>query len=315
MRALLLENRLNLVDDYPDPSPAVDECLVRVKLAGICGTDLELVHGYMNYAGVPGHEFVGVVASSRNQELVGMRVVGEINAACGQCNACIDGLERHCANRTVLGILSRDGAFADYLTLPERNLRTLPDSIPDEGAVFVEPIAAGYEILDQVSLKRNARILVLGDGRLGAIVALVLKAEAYEPIVAGHHPEKLRRLTELGLKVDLEENLLPGYDVVVDCSGNSQGFNRALALVRPRGTVVLKSTAAAAAPLNLAPVVVNEVTVIGSRCGRFEPAIEALASGKIDPCPLIDGTYQIEDYDAAFKAAANPLNFKILLRM
>ena len=315
MRALVLKNRLNFVDDYPDPTPAAGECLLRVKLAGICGTDLELARGYMNYAGVPGHEFVGIVASSRNPALVGMRIVGEINAACGQCNSCVDGLERHCANRTVLGIVSRDGAFADHLTLPERNLRALPDSISDEAAVFVEPTAAAYEVLDQVPLKRNARILVLGDGRLGAIVGLVLKAEAYEPIVAGHHPEKLRRLTELGLKVDLEENLRHGYDVVVDCSGNNEGFNRALALVRSRGTVVLKSTAAAAAPLNLAPAVVNEVTVIGSRCGRFEPAIEAIASGKIDPCPLIDGTYPIEDYEAAFKAATSPSNFKILLRM
>ena len=315
MRALVLKNRLNLVDDYPDPLPAVGECLVRVKLAGICGTDLELARGYMDYSGVPGHEFVGTVASSRNQALVGMRVVGEINAACGHCDACIDGLERHCANRTVLGIVSRDGAFADYLTLPEPNLRALPESIPDEAAVFVEPMAAAYEILDQVPLKRTARILVLGDGRLGAMVALVLKAEAYEPIVGGHHQDKLRRLTELGLKVYLEENLRSGYDVVVDCSGNSEGFNRALALVSPRGTVVLKSTAAAAAPLNLAPAVINEVTVIGSRCGRFEPALEAISSGKIDPCPLIDGTYEIGDYEAAFKAATSPSNFKILLRM
>jgi 2-desacetyl-2-hydroxyethyl bacteriochlorophyllide A dehydrogenase len=315
MRALVLNDRLILTSNYPDPRPAAGESLVRVKLAGICGTDLELIRGYMTYRGVPGHEFVGEVAASPNQALVGKRVAGEINAACGRCAACIDGLGRHCASRTVLGILARDGAFADYLTLPEGNLRTLPDAISDEAAVFVEPVAAAYEIFDQVSLRRDAKVLVLGDGRLGAIVATVLKAEGYEPIVGGHHTGKLERLEALGLKVEPEDKLRTGFDVVVDCTGNSAGMDRALALVRPRGSLILKSTAAAAAPLNLAPIVINEVTVIGSRCGRFEPAIEALASGKIDPRPLIDGTYPLDDYDEAFKAAVDPSNFKILLRM
>jgi threonine dehydrogenase-like Zn-dependent dehydrogenase len=315
MRALVLGARLTLTSNYPDPRPSAGESLVRVKLAGICGTDLELIRGYMTYRGVPGHEFVGEVVASPNQALVGQRVAGEINAACGRCAACVDGLGRHCANRSVLGIVARDGAFADYLTLPECNLRTLPDTITDEAAVFVEPVAAAYEIFDQVSLRRDARILVLGDGRLGAIVATVLKAEAHEPIVGGHHPEKLERLEALGLKVELEDKLQTGFDVVVDCTGNSAGINRALALVRPRGSLILKSTAAAAAPLNLAPIVINEVTVVGSRCGRFEPAIEAIASRKVDPRPLIDGTYPLDDYDTAFKAAADPSNFKILLRM
>lgn len=315
MRALVLNDGLTLIPNYRDPRPAAGESLVRVKLAGICGTDLELIRGYMTYRGVPGHEFVGEVAASPNQALVGQRVAGEINAACGRCHTCIDGLGRHCANRTVLGILARDGAFADYLTLPECNLRMLPDAISDEAAVFVEPVAAAYEIFDQVPLRRDAKTLVLGDGRLGAIVATVLKAESYEPTVGGHHREKLERLEGLGLKVELEDKLRTGFDVVVDCTGRSAGMNRALALVRPRGSLILKSTAAAAAPLNLAPVVINEVTVVGSRCGRFEPAIEAIACGKVDPRPLIDGTYPLDDYDAAFKAAVDPSNFKILLRM
>jgi threonine dehydrogenase-like Zn-dependent dehydrogenase len=315
MRALVLNDRLSLVSNYPDPRPAPGESLVRVKLAGICGTDLELIRGYMTYRGVPGHEFVGEVVASPNQTLVGQRVAGEINAACGRCSACVDGLGRHCANRSVLGIVARDGAFADYLTLPECNLRPLPEAITDEAAVFVEPIAAAYEIFDQIPLRRDAKILVLGDGRLGAIVATVLKAEAYKPIVGGHHLAKLKRLQALGLKVELEDKLQSGFDVVVDCTGNSAGINRALALVRPRGSLILKSTAAAAAPLNLAPIVINEVTVVGSRCGRFEPAIEAIASGKVDPRPFIDGTYPLDDFDSAFKAAMDPSNFKILLRM
>jgi 2-desacetyl-2-hydroxyethyl bacteriochlorophyllide A dehydrogenase len=315
MRALVLNDRLTRISNYPDPRPSAGESLVRVKLAGICGTDLELIRGYMTYRGVPGHEFVGEVVASPNQVLVGQRVAGEINAACGRCAACVDGLGRHCANRSVLGIVARDGAFADYLALPERNLRTLPDAITDEAAVFIEPVAAAYEIFDQVPLRRDARILVLGDGRLGAIVATVLKAEAYEPIVGGHHPEKLERLEALGLKVELEDKLQTGFDVVVDCTGNSAGINRALTLVRPRGSLILKSTAAAAAPFNLAPIVINELTVVGSRCGRFEPAIEAIASGKVDPRSLIDGTYPLDDHDTAFKAAADPSNFKILLRM
>jgi len=314
MRALVLDRELKFVPDYPDPAPASGESLVRVGLAGICGTDLELVRGYMTYRGVPGHEFVGEVAASANKGLIGRRVAGEINAPCKRCGFCIDGLGRHCPNRTVLGILGRDGAFADYLVLPDTNLHVLPDSISDEAAVFVEPIAAAHEIFEQSFIRRDAKIAVLGDGRLGAIVASVLKAEAYEPVVGGHHRKKLHRLAGFGLKAELEDSLEPGFDVVIDCTGSSAGLVRAMALVRPRGTVILKSTAAGAAPLNLAPVVINEVTVIGSRCGRFEPAIEAIASGRIDPRPLVDGTYPIEDGVAAFRAAGNPSNFKILLR-
>jgi len=315
MRALVLDGELRFVPGYPDPAPMSGESLVRVRRAGICGTDLELVRGYMTYRGVPGHEFVGEVVASDNRGLVGRRVAGEINAACGRCGFCIDGLGRHCPNRTVLGILGRDGAFAEYLVLPDANLHVIPDTISDEAAVFVEPIAAAYEIFEQIFIRRDAKIAILGDGRLGAIVASVLKAEAYEPVVGGHHREKLSRLAAFGLKVELEEALTPGFDVVIDCTGSGAGFGRALALVRARGTVILKSTVGGSAALNLAPVVINEVTVIGSRCGRFGPAIEAMASGRIDPLALIEGTYPIEDGVAAFRAAASPLNFKILLRV
>jgi threonine dehydrogenase-like Zn-dependent dehydrogenase len=313
MRALVLDRTLSFEPDYPTPSPRDGESLVRVDMAGICGTDLELVSGYMAYTGVPGHEFVGHVVETTDPRLLGMRVAGEINAACGVCDFCIAGLGRHCANRTVLGILGRDGAFADYLTLPNENLIPIPSSVPDELAVFVEPVAAAYEIFEQMVLDRNQKIAVLGDGRLGAVVAMALKAEGYRPLLAGHHEVKLQFMARLGIEVELEEKLKGGFDVVADCTGSSSGFNRAAALVKPRGCLILKSTAAADAPMNLAPIVVNEITVVGSRCGRFAPALAALSAQRFDPRPLISATYSLAAGIDAFAAAAAPDNFKILL--
>jgi threonine dehydrogenase-like Zn-dependent dehydrogenase len=314
MRALLLNPELILRNDYPDPAPAPGESIVRVRMAGICGTDLELARGYMTYRGVPGHEFVGEVVDTQTRALAGHRVVGEINASCGRCVWCFDGLGRHCPNRTVLGILGRDGAFAEYLRLPDKNLIPLPDSIFDDLGVFVEPVAAAYEIFEQTNLRRDDRIAVLGDGRLGALTAIVLRAENYAPVLAGHHRDKLDRLAALGLEVQLEKQLDPGFDVVIDCTGNSAGLNQALALVRPRGKVILKSTAAAGASLNLAKAVVNEITIVGSRCGRFAPAIAAIASGKVDPRPLISAILPLEDAPAALAAAGRSPNFKVLLK-
>jgi len=315
MRALVLDPGPLIRDDYPDPVPSTGERLIRVRMAGICGTDLELAQGYMGYRGIPGHEFVGEVADGPAGAMAGKRVVGEINAACGRCDLCLANLGRHCPNRTVLGILGRNGAFAEYLTLPEKNLVELPDSIPDELGVFVEPIAAAYEIFEQVQLGRNEKILVLGDGRLGALVGLVLWAEDYQPVVGGHHAEKLDLLAALSLKTELEQHLQPGFDTVVDCTGNPNGFRRAMELVRPRGRIILKSTAANSAELNLAPIVINEISVIGSRCGRFGPAIEAVASGKVDPRPLISAMYPLADAPSALEAAGDPQNFKVLLKI
>jgi threonine dehydrogenase-like Zn-dependent dehydrogenase len=313
MRALLVDRQLTVRDDYPDPAAAPGESIVRVRMAGICGTDLELARGYMSYRGVPGHEFVGEVVDTKTGALAGRRVVGEINAACGRCAWCLDALSRHCPNRTVLGIVGRDGAFAEFLRLPDENLIVLPDSISDELGVFVEPVAAIYEIFDQTKLRRDYKIAVLGDGRLGALAAIVLRAEDYAPVLAGHHRDKLDCLAALGLEVKLEDRLDRGFDVVIDCTGNSAGLNRALALVRPRGTVILKSTAAASASLNLAQAVVNEIKIVGSRCGRFAPAIAALSSGKIDPRPLVSSIFPLDDAAAAFAAAGRSPNFKVLL--
>jgi len=313
MRALVFDRKLEFRADYPDPIEVPGESVVRVSLAGICGTDLEITRGYMKYRGIPGHEFVGKVAATSNPALRGRRVVGEINAGCGRCASCAAGLGRHCPDRTVLGILGRDGAFAEFLALPDANLIPVPDSIPDEVAVFVEPLAAAYEILEQIHLARNRTIVVIGDGRLGGLVALVLKSEKYLPLLAGHHAEKLRRLESLGLDTAEESRLSDRFDIVIDCSGSGTGFSRAVELVKPRGTIIVKSTAAARAEINLAPVVVNEITVIGSRCGRFQRALDALASGKLDPRPLIDGTFTLAEGIGAFAAAGNPPNFKILL--
>jgi threonine dehydrogenase-like Zn-dependent dehydrogenase len=314
MRALRFDHALELSEDYPKPAPSQGESLVRVDLAGICGTDLELARGYMEFRGVPGHEFVGHVVDSEDSALIGRRVSGEINAGCGHCRSCAETASRHCHDRTVLGILGRDGSFAEYLCLPTRNLIPVPANISDQAAIFIEPLAAAFEIFTQIDLAANSRILVLGDGRLGAMVGLALKAEGLSALVAGHHEAKLARLGNLGLAVAAPEDLLREYDIVIDCTGTPAGFTQALTLVRARGTIVLKSTAAVAADLNLAPVVINEVTIIGSRCGRFHPAIEALAEGRIDPSPLIDGIYPLADGVAAFKAAAEPQNFKILIR-
>ena len=312
MRAILLEGEtVSNRSDYPAPSPGNGEVLVRVLRAGVCETDLQLIRGYMGFTGVLGHEFVGIAESGK---LKGRRVVGEINCSCWTCPTCAAGAPSHCPNRTVLGIVGRDGAFAEFLRLPDKNLIVLPDSISDELGVFVEPVAAIYEIFDQTKLRRDHKIAVLGDGRLGALAAIVLRAEGYAAMLAGRHREKLDRLAALGVDAQLEDRLEPGFDVVIDCTGNSAGLNRALTLVRPRGVVILKSTAAAGAALNLAQAVINEITIVGSRCGRFAPALAALVSGKVDPRPLISATFGLDDAPTAFAAAARSPNFKILLK-
>jgi threonine dehydrogenase-like Zn-dependent dehydrogenase len=314
MRALVVDPKLTFRSDNPDPVATAGESIVRVSVAGICGTDLELMRGYMDYRGIPGHEFVGRVAETNDPRLRGQRVVGEINATCGRCPYCRGGLARHCPERTVLGILGRDGAFAEYLSLPDENLLPIPDSVPDETAVFTEPLAAAYEIFEQIHIARDRSVVVLGDGRLGALVALGLKREGYLAVVAGHHPEKLGRLVSLGVPTSPAQDLKEKFDYVVDCTGHGDGLRRATELVKPRGTIILKSTAAAGAAYNLAPLVINEVTVLGSRCGRFAPALAALENGRLDPRPLIDGTFPLEAGAAAMEAAEKPSNFKILLK-
>ncbi|HZR98918.1 MAG TPA: alcohol dehydrogenase catalytic domain-containing protein [Chloroflexota bacterium] len=322
MRALRFDGARLALADVPSPTPPLGEALVRVRLAGICHTDLELTRGYMGFAGTLGHEFVGEVAEAAPSAgaasalAVGQRVVGEINAACGACAACHAGLGRHCPTRTVLGILGRDGAFADYLTLPLANLHSVPDAVPDEAAVFVEPLAAALEILEQVAIRPTDRVLVLGDGKLGQLVARVLATTGCDLTVVGHHADKRALLAAAGIATRAEPPP-DRADVVVDCTGRAAGFAEAMGLVRPRGTLLLKSTVATRPgdpPLNLAPLVIDEITVVGSRCGPFAPALRTLAEGRVAVQPLITEEYALADAVAAFQRAAAPGALKVLIR-
>ena len=301
-------------NNYPDPHPG--ESLVRVNLAGICGTDLEILQGYMSYDGILGHEFVGTVEKSDNQELVGKRVVGEINAGCGKCDSCSKGMERHCPNRTVLGILKRNGAFAEYLSLPEKNLHVLPDSISDEQAVFVEPLAAAFEIKEQVKLESQWRIAVVGDGRLAQLIAQVLKLSCSDVVCFGRHQIKLDSLErfQIKTKIGIEKDDEQAFDLVVEATGSNSGFSDTMKLVRPRGIVILKSTIASRENLDLTPTVVNEITLVGSRCGLFKPAIDALATGIISDDSMVDSTYPLEKFSEAIEHAKKPDTLKVFLK-
>ena len=315
MRALYFDGTLHYRADAPDPTPPPGEALIRTRLAGICNTDLEIVRGYMSFTGVPGHEFVGVVERADDApELVGKRVVGEINAYCGQCPTCRRGDPTHCPHRTTLGIYGRDGTMADYFTLPINLLYPLPDTIPDEWAVFTEPLAAACEITDRFHVRPTDRVVVLGDGKLGLLIAQVLQLSGCDLLVVGRHPEKLALLERRGIRTQTaEEAVEPGADLVVEATGSPEGFATARALVRPRGNLVLKSTFHGDVTLNLSQVVVDEVTLIGSRCGPFRPALRLLEQRLIDVEPLIHHTFPLSDGLAAFQQAAAPGVLKVLL--
>ncbi len=301
-------------DNYPDPKPG--DSLVRVSLAGICGTDLEILDGYMAYNGVLGHEFVGVVEQSQNSDLIGKRVVGEINAGCNKCDSCKKGMQRHCPNRTVLGILKRDGAFAEFLSLPEENLHVIPESITDEQAVFVEPLAAAFEIKEQVQLNPNWKVAVVGDGRLAQMICQVLKLSCPDVTCFGRHQSKLTHLEkfEIPTKIGIESSDEQSYDLVVEATGSNSGFADTMKLVRPRGTVILKSTIASRENLDLTPTVVNEITLVGSRCGLFKPAIDALATGIVSVDSMIDSTFPLEKFSQAIELAKKPDTLKVFLK-
>lgn len=301
-------------ENYPDPKPG--ETLVRVSLAGICGTDLEILDGYMAYNGVLGHEFVGVVEQSQNPDLIGKRVVGEINAGCNKCDSCKKGMQRHCPNRTVLGILKRDGAFAEFLSLPEENLHVIPESITDEQAVFVEPLAAAFEIKEQVQLNPDWKVAVVGDGRLAQMICQVLKLSCPDVTCFGRHQSKLTHLEkfEIPTKIGIDSSDEQSYDLVVEATGSNSGFADTMKLVRPRGTVILKSTIASRENLDLTPTVVNEITLVGSRCGLFKPAIDALATGIVSVDSMIDSTFPLEKFSQAIEHAKKPDTLKVFLK-
>ena len=306
--------KITLEQNYPEPNSA--EALVRVNLAGICGTDLEILDGYMNYHGVLGHEFVGTVEKSENSKLIGKRVVGEINVGCGVCSSCINGMSRHCPNRTVLGILKRNGVFAEFVSLPEQNLHVLPDSISDEQAVFVEPLAAALEIKEQVTLVPQWNVAVVGDGRLAQLISRVLKLSCNNITCFGRHQNKLQSLDKLGIKTKIGIESLDEFtfDLVVEATGSNSGFSDTMKLVKPRGIVILKSTIASKENLDLTPTVINEITLIGSRCGLFKPAIDALATGIIAVDDMIDSTFPLEKFHEAIIHAKKSDTLKVFLK-
>jgi threonine dehydrogenase-like Zn-dependent dehydrogenase len=316
MKALVFDGERIRLEERPKPEPAEGEALVGVRTAGICNTDLEILAGYMGYAGVPGHEFVGTVEACANEALRGGRVVGEINGVCHSCRFCEMGMPRHCLRRTVLGIQDRDGAFAEYLTLPEENLHLVPEGVPDEVAVFTEPVAAAFRILEQIDIDPEDRVVVLGDGKLGLLIAQVLALKTPRVVCAGKHPWKLELVERLGVETVLaSEPIERGADVVVEATGTAVGVRRALELVRPEGAVVLKTTVAGETPLPLALPVVNEVRMVGSRCGPFRPALEALALGTVDVGPMVTASYGLEEGREALEYAKGPGVMKVLLRI
>lgn len=315
MKAIWLENQaLSVRDDLPIPQPADGEVLVRLRLAGICSTDLEMVRGYYPFTGILGHEFVGEVVDAPNPDLRGARVTGEINLVCGECPTCRRGDSTHCEKRTTLGIHGKNGCFAEYLTLPLENLHRIPEHVTDEAAVFTEPLAAALEIQQQIQINPTDRVLVVGAGRLGQLIAQTLALTPCDLQVVVRHADQRQILAARGLMTVFEDQIQPrAYDLVVDATGSPDGFALARRAVRPRGTLVLKSTYAGEMKVNLSALVVDEITLIGSRCGPFAPALRLLAAGRIDPTPLIAAGYSLSDGVAAFKHAAQAGVFKILL--
>jgi alcohol dehydrogenase len=300
------------------PLPRVPEGFARIRLlaAGICSTDLELQRGYYGFSGTPGHEFVGEVTEAADTAWIGKRVVGEINLACGSCDWCTRGLGRHCPTRSVLGIVKHPGAFREFLTLPTRNLHRVPASIPTEHAVFIEPVAAACEILDQVKIPQGEPVAVLGDGKLGLLVAQVLQAHGAKVHLFGRHRDKMRLVERAGVTTEIIPKKLPvaEWPFAVDATGSPKGLRAAIAMCVPRGTVILKSTVHGLVPIDTAPAIVNEITLVGSRCGRFEAALPLLASGKVQVGSLISEEFPLDRAPRAFAQAAKKGVLKVLLR-
>lgn len=316
MRAVVFDRALRFDPGRPDPTPGEGECLIRVHLAGICSTDLHIINGYMAFTGVLGHEFVGTVIEG-SSEWKNRRVVSEINCVCRNCEMCLAGLANHCRKRTVIGIDKHDGAFADLVAAPEHNLHAVPDRILDEEAVFVEPLAAAFQVLAQCRIDERTTVSVVGPGRLGLLVAQALKGTGCRLQAVGRNPAKLLLCEKKGIQAVHVDELVPhkDQDVVVECTGRPEGLELAMQLVRPRGTIVLKSTYPEAGGVNLAPLVVDEVTLVGSRCGPFPEALKALSREAVDVRSMISRTFPVERAIEAFEAARNPENVKILLKI
>ncbi len=313
MQAVWLENNQISMRNVAQPQKP-DEALIKIRKAGICSTDLELVKGYYPYTGILGHEFVGEVVSASDSAWLGSRVVGDINAVCGLCEACRNGRSTHCENRTVLGIANRDGIFAEYTTLPLENLHRVPDSVSDEMAVFTEPLAAALEIQEQILIKPTDRVLVVGAGRLGQLIAQTLALTGCDLHVVARHSLQQNLLTARGIRITSEAEVQPHkWDIVVEVTGSSEGFNLARKAIRPRGTLVMKSTYKGDVTVNFSSIVVDEIQIIGSRCGPFEPALRLMEKREVDPTVLIADEYRLKDALKAFEKAAQPGVLKVLV--
>ena len=316
MKGLWLEdNRLQMREDLPLPTLEQGEALVRVMRAGICNTDIELLKNYYPFTGILGHEFVGVVEAG-SEDMLHQRVVGEINASCGHCYFCQTNQPTHCENRTVLGIVNRNGAFADYLTLPIKNLHLVPDNVTTDAATFTEPLAAALEIQEQISIEPEQKVVVVGDGKLGQLVAQTLALTGCQLLAVGRHQSKLSNLKKRGIAVGFADQVpTKSFDIAVECTGNPQGFELARKALRPRGTLVLKSTYAGKLTFDASSLVVDEITLIGSRCGPFSPALALLADQQVDVESLIQARYPLSEGLAAFERAQTRGTMKVLLKM
>jgi threonine dehydrogenase-like Zn-dependent dehydrogenase len=315
MHALEFDGQLRLVG-RPVPMPMELEALIRVRVAGICNTDMEITRGYMDFRGVPGHEFVGEVVDGDDKEWLGKRVVGEINLGCGDCDWCLEGLSRHCPSRSTLGISGKDGTFAEYVTMPLGNLHLVPDSIPDSRAVFIEPLAAAVEILEQVPVDPTWRVLVIGDGKLAILIARVLMQLGIDLTVLGMVPSKLELFRKSGVRViQHPENPGSEYDLVVEASGSPNGWHLAMDAVRPRGIIVLKSTYHGNLDWNPAPLVINEVTLVGSRCGPFAPALKLLSDLSFETQDIVDAVFPFDRALEALERAQSPSTLKVIIAM
>ena len=313
MLSVHLENGHVEVRDVPIPARPPGYALIRMLAAGICNTDLELQRGYYGFKGTPGHEFAGEVIAADDQKWIGQRVAGEINLGCGACDWCARTLSRHCPHRTVLGIVNHPGAFQEFFTLPERNLLAIPDSISTEEAVFIEPLAAACEILDQIHIPCGSTVAVLGDGKLGLLIVQLFRAYGFPVVHFGHHAAKLALSADCGARVSTESPEQAGFEWVVDATGSSGGLNVAIRALRPRGTLILKSTVHEHASIDWAHVIVNELSLIGSRCGRFEPAIELLRLGTVQVGPLISERFSLANTPEAFLYAARRGALKVIV--
>lgn len=315
MRALLLDGAPRVVSDYPEPVRRAGEALIRVRLAGVCDTDLQLAKGYMGFRGILGHEFVGEVLESDDPKWSGRRVVADINAGCGECDDCRTRDGHHCARRTVLGILGRDGAFAERLVVPERCLFAVPDELDDTRAAFAEPAAAALHVLDEVAAKTAGSAIVVGDGKLGQLIARALLTAGIPTTLIGHHKAKLDLLRDTSATLLLEEEVDPGVTspFVVEATGSPKGLARAIGLTEPRGTVVLKTTVKGASTADLSKVVIDELRIVGSRCGSMRTAIEALARRALDPISLVEARYPLSRADEALARAEQKGALKILV--